>query len=655
MMCAYSLRTWRRNGVACDELLFLPGTPHGERHGVVETAPNRRTDSIRVVTVDMPTASEGDVAAGVGYAAEASDVELAPMNASHNNMQADLPSRARALSKESTLSSVQEFDDSWDDDDDNDDAEMDDEENGVVGRESADLISRSGNSAASANRTDTPARAGPVERFRENHPSITRFGSFFFFRSSTTSTQNAAYAPSGPMVVGAALDLSMPILFNFHLYIEAYNHIGAYGSETPAKILPLIFLSVLIVRSVIPPGRRGRFWGVVRYTLMAPIYPSRFRDSFVGDVGTSLVRPLQDVMFALSYYVTVIFGTLTGNYGLSESGEMLQSSWVLYNVILPSCALLPLWWKFLQTLRECYDTGKRWPHLGNAFKYLTASVLILYGMTHQEDRRSSWWYVCFALAVMYQIWWDVFMDWELIVIAPRQSESIDYEHACFTQTSSYPPDSRLLIMQRYIAQPVYNAWRWVVTTLPHWKQFQIRPRRLYKSESFYWKILAYNVVFRFTWMLCFIPAYHFSASGYEQYTTFSSDTNSYLGVLLPMAEILRRTLWGFLHLEMKTIRMQDGDDTSSYARLDQCNDEICEDSEMSQESSASMDSSKMRYLPAWLGYSHPLPLTPSGASIRSLVSDLLQTDNNSSHLLFKAELSLWAIAFVGLGLWATTY
>jgi hypothetical protein len=25
---AYSLRVWQRNGVACDQLLFLPGTPH---------------------------------------------------------------------------------------------------------------------------------------------------------------------------------------------------------------------------------------------------------------------------------------------------------------------------------------------------------------------------------------------------------------------------------------------------------------------------------------------------------------------------------------------------------------------------------------------------------------------------------------------------
>ena len=37
MMAAFSLRTWRRNGVACDELIFLPGTQHGHRIGVVDS------------------------------------------------------------------------------------------------------------------------------------------------------------------------------------------------------------------------------------------------------------------------------------------------------------------------------------------------------------------------------------------------------------------------------------------------------------------------------------------------------------------------------------------------------------------------------------------------------------------------------------------
>lgn len=36
-MAAFSLRTWRRNGVACDELIFLPGTQHGHEIGVVDS------------------------------------------------------------------------------------------------------------------------------------------------------------------------------------------------------------------------------------------------------------------------------------------------------------------------------------------------------------------------------------------------------------------------------------------------------------------------------------------------------------------------------------------------------------------------------------------------------------------------------------------
>ena len=629
IMTAYSLRTWRRNGVACDELLFLPGTPHGARHGIVETTAS--------------SAPEGDVAGG-GRRVEMSILPTI----------SDSPVRSRTLSKESSLSSVQEFANSWDEGDEEEAAGSEHAEpdhdvlelGGMFERESVDLINRG---QSTVNTATEPT--GPVQRFRENHPRITRFGSFFFFRSSTSSTQNAAYAPSGPMVVGAALDLSMPILFNFHLYIEAYNHIAA--SETAAKILPLIFLSVLIVRSMIPPGRRGRFWNTIRFTLMAPFYHSRFRDSFVGDVLTSLVRPLQDVLFALSYYVTVIVGTISGNYGLVESARILETSWLLHNVVLPSCAILPLWWKFLQTLREAYDTGKRWPYLGNAFKYLTASMVVLYGMTHPEDRRSPWWIVSYAACVLYQIWWDVVIDWDLIAIQRRADETIDCENAWFSQTSSYRPNSWLLTFERHCLRPIYRTYRAIAIRVPTWKQIQLRPRRLYKTEAFYWRIFAYNAVFRFTWMLCFIPAYHFSASGTEQFTTFSSDTNSYVGVLLPVAEILRRTLWGFLYLEAQTIKMQDGD--STYYRLDGTDDEICEESELSQESNSSVDSSKIRNLPRWLGGAQqqvrddPVPPQPSLWNLDSMFDFTPETQ----HKLFVAELSAWACGFVVMGLWAT--
>jgi len=692
-MCAYSLRTWRRNGVACDELLFLPGTAHGETHGIDDPT----ADAAGVARASTGR-SEGDVAAGgVGWhnsntatetVVEEQEGLVTPAPPSESQRQRSAIRHKRAVSMASSLDdSIQEFANSWDQDD-YDNASNEDEQLRIPltgSRDSDDSPHRTGPTTSRqrgesddaslsprsiTNRTvfleiggggvgeDTPPltrQQERVQRFRENHPRITRIGSFFFFRSSATSTHSAEYAPSGPSVVGAAIDLCMPILFNFHLFIEAYNHISSNGSETPAKILPLIFLSVLIVRSFFPPSRRGRFWNIMKITFMAPFHRLRLRDSFVGDCLTSLIRPCQDVLFALSYYVTVIYGTVTGHYGLSDSGAILESSWILHNVVLPSCALLPLWWKFLQTLRECYDTGKRWPALGNALKYLTASLVILYGMTHPEDRRSPWWLVSFALACIYQIWWDTQMDWELFVIAPRQDETSDLENSWYSRRiSSLPADSHMLLfLQRYIFQPVRDVSRFLIIRFRFFKQIQLRPTRLYKTDSFYWKIFFYNTALRFTWMLCFIPAYHLSPSGHEHVTTFSSDTNSYVGVLLPVAEILRRTLWGFLLLERETICMMDGD--PKYDTIDNSVN-LGEDSAHSQMSLDTLDSSKVmrQYVPTWLGAQQQLQHEAATSSSSSrLQGRCLCFDDEMRHKLFVAELSVWALMFVGLGLWAT--
>ena len=870
MMVAYSLRTWRRNGVACDELLFLPGTPHGESTTtttMTTTTNNNNNSSHNHISGDGSTVmvsghhhhhhpnshhhahhappshthhptvplilrSEGDVAAGGSWVnqngssitttATAATTTIAPQRSFSQRS-----ARARSLSHDSSLSSIHEFVNNWEDDDDNDDSlnvnettntnsnsnaihqqqqpprrgirrqptrdndrnnnddddDDDDDENeehlmipltSISSTDAGDTLRSTTNNSNNNNNnnnnhtttsTTTSDSHNPqnnnnnnnnnssshhtrVERFRDNHPNVTRMGSLFFFRSSTTSTHNAAYAPSGPSVVGAAIDLSMPVLFNFHLFIEAWNHMdqssSSYSSydddvnhhessssssdpssssssssshhsdtssssssgsgDASAKILPLIFLSVLIVRSFFPPGRRGRFWSTMKITACAPFHPSRFRDNYIGDVLTSLVRPFQDVVFALAYYVTVIWGSVTSKYNLSESGQILERSWILHNVVLPTIALLPLWWKFLQTLRECYDTGKRWPYLGNAFKYLTAAIVILYGMTHPEDRRSVWWMVSFGLTLSYQIFWDTVMDWDLFVIAPKETQycdtnsSLDVSESTMwfnRPISSMRPDSYwLLSIQRHVL-PIRECLRSWLNRCPSYKQIQIRSRRLYKSESFYWRIFVYNAIFRFCWMLSFIPAYHFSSTGLDVITTFSSDTHSYVGVLLPIAEILRRTLWGFLYLEIQTIQMSDGEQLPGgchalYTSINGSSSSHLNESQVGSEdntiemASLLQDSSKHgpsrfqhhHYLPAWLGMQqqlqHDAAMTTSsstasspnaasssssskwwGTTAHTSGSGWFQYSDRVRHKLFLLELSLWAMAFIGLGIWAT--
>ena len=639
--------------MACDELLFLPGTPHGQTHGiegpsVVGSSTHGRSSPQH----------EGDAAAGLGVQHQGNETEMVPLT--EDEQGPPLRARVKSIDDDEDINqSFEQWDaehqdgpNSDDDDDDDDDHSLSPENRSMTcGKRLMQQMAVTVHEAEieeedTDEMDDDAAERAPLQRFRENHPRIVRIGTFFFFRSSGSSTDNATYAPSGPSVFGAGLDLSMPILFNFHLFILAYNHITPGlndGSETQAKILPLIFLSVLIVRSFFPPGRRRRFWSTMKFVAVAPFHTVRFRDAFLGDVLTSLVRPFQDILFALSYYGTVVYCSVIGSYSLSESGRILERSWVLHNVILPCCALLPLWWKFLQTLRQAYDANKRWPYLGDSFKYMSAAVIILYGMTHPEGRRSAWWIVSFALSVLYQIWWDTVMDWELFIITPRaEGQSYESDSSCCARISSLRPSSVILPMQMYVINPMNDTVRRIWASIPTWDQIQLRTKRLYKKESFYYRVFFINVALRFTWMLCFIPAYRLtSLSGEEKVTTFSSDVNSYIGVLLPVAEILRRCHWGFLRVEMETIRMMDAE--VAYQKVE-------EENEAMDGSKHDRATTLVQCLPTWLDAPHQ---QQAAAASTSGIKKLCQLSDTFKRHLFAAELSLWAFAFVGFGYLAT--
>ena len=71
-------------------------------------------------------------------------------------------------------------------------------------------------------------------------------------------------------------------------------------------------------------------------------------------------------------------------------------------------------WRFLQNLWQCYDAKRRWPNLGNALKYLLAAEVAIFGVFDPTVKQSPAWLACFLVATLYQIWWDVFMDWGLL-------------------------------------------------------------------------------------------------------------------------------------------------------------------------------------------------------------------------------------------------
>ncbi len=71
----------------------------------------------------------------------------------------------------------------------------------------------------------------------------------------------------------------------------------------------------------------------------------------------------------------------------------------------------PQLWRYFQTLRVCWDEGRAWPALGNALKYATAHAVTLYGLLHPVAHHNPVWIGAYVVATLYQLAWDVMMDW----------------------------------------------------------------------------------------------------------------------------------------------------------------------------------------------------------------------------------------------------
>ena len=347
---------------------------------------------------------------------------------------------------------------------------------------------------------------------------------------------------------------------------------------------------------------------------------------------------------------------------LDEAGDILKNSWVLHNFALPACAVLPLWWKFLQTLRQAKDSGQHWPHLGNAFKYLTAALVVFYAMAHPEGRRGKIWIASFLGAMLYQIWWDVWMDWELLEVVPRGSSALhptpsEETRLCNCLTiSSIPGSSYLLIpLHRYIVQPIVSTWHRLSTFVTS-NKIALRSKRLYPRDAFYWRVLAYNVCFRFIWMLSFIPAYHFSKSGTEV-PTLSIDFRTYVGAFISVAELIRRCLWCVIKLELETIKVTDTereyeplvggiDGTSRHLNLNTMDEKFGDKQD------------PMHFMVSALKFESQSLMLKGGINPKSRQSGgqgqsrrrWCTFSESFLRKAFVAELVVWVAAFVGLGI-----
>jgi len=670
LLCAaFCLRTWRRNGVACDELLFLPGSMYAKNnssHNGSRSTLHRSSrlanrlplnlrnvqahadDSTNVDRRHLHTnsslGSTNQAGGGVGSLAEdaeeLSKLHMASKAASYDRdgFPSDIdgamptmemvPLTGSSDSDRDVIANQQPPDESVGSNgslaagiememeiESQSGSQADDIGASSSGRDRDRQVSlwrriacRSQNflfrrqpsfphanphaNTAPDSAKRTPSFAAPSSPpSHPQHASIlhrTISGGVAGFIAKFFSSSSEEYAPSGPAVASASLDLCIPVLFNFHLFIMATNYAipdqdtannlnpndndAADVTETididddddtdysiPPQVLPILFLSILYVRAILPPKSRRRFWGTIKSAIISPFKTVTFRDELIAEVLTSLVRPMQDITFAIFYWFASIYFILSGKVDLEDTGQAIGQSMLLHNFLLPVCAVIPLFCRFLQTLRQAYDDQQRWPHLGNAFKYLSSSVVIIYGLTHAEGTRHIGWHFGFVACVIYQIWWDVFVDWELLVAASPSSPNAGFRNNANNDASNEAKDE-VVFLESNVAG-THSLWGYCCNR--YLARLDLRPQRLFKSKRIYWNILIINFCIRFCWMLAFIPAFHWNTRTGNMETTSSVDTKNIMSFLISLAELLRRCCWVILRLELETIRLTDREYSSS--------------------------------------------------------------------------------------------
>jgi len=143
--------------------------------------------------------------------------------------------------------------------------------------------------------------------------------------------------------------LSIIYLTTFIIYTRSL-------SSSFAPMLPLMAFLLSMYQIIFPWTRFKNLLLITLTTVKAPFTQSSFRDGFVGDLITSLVRPLQDLSFTTFYFLSASNGWLSPSSSAAE--VPVATNWLLNEVILPACVISPLWWRFAQNLRRVLETKK---------------------------------------------------------------------------------------------------------------------------------------------------------------------------------------------------------------------------------------------------------------------------------------------------------
>jgi len=316
---------------------------------------------------------------------------------------------------------------------------------------------------------------------------------------------DSALSPVSALVLSTRL-LVVFLLSSF-LFVKAMIKELPHWLCTAPGIFPIAMLLAMVIELLLP-ARRFRF--VTRSlgrVLAAPLFGVDLWSSFVGDVLTSLVKPMTDMAYATCY---LVHGEWLMPY--TQQGGCAEW-WVFDLVVKPLLCALPLWCRFMQSLRVYHDTHRRWPALGNACKYAVAHLVVLFGALHNPtaasvqdsvpDRVMRYgWVALYLVSTLYTFFWDVSIDWRLGSLAHGG----------------------------------------------------LRERRMFSRDWVYHVAIALDLVLRFGWTATLVPG--------SQSVGYQLSNGDWLGIILTSAlasgELCRRAMWAVFRLEAEHLHNTEG-------------------------------------------------------------------------------------------------
>jgi len=300
---------------------------------------------------------------------------------------------------------------------------------------------------------------------------------------------------------------------------EGFNHRASFHFVLyPVGLLVVTFLGMVWPSTICRNRYKGSVLRAVLRTASAPFHPVDFADNIVGDILTSLAKPLQDVPSAMCYLVSTHPQPQPAVVTFSEKGD--TCSFMTHHVLTPIIGGLPYVFRALQCLRRYADT-REVRNLANFGKYIASLLVVIVSSVWFENLLL----VAFVsgLATIYAFIWDVVLDWGLgskelfgsVVHDRAQDLGGGQAQHQYSNSNLVAPFER----ERHFARPVYLL------------------------------CIVFDLLARSTWALTLMPVTIVSRSLTGRVVLVS---------LISSIEIVRRSIWAVLRIEHEQVANASG-------------------------------------------------------------------------------------------------